>query len=166
MKEPSIRPVRKVINGSLPIATIPIRRSRAEAQRRQGVFDLVMGVGRVHVLIPTFFEGRGIRCLVFKAVEESRLGVSAFPIPPLRPSASARVLPISIRRSRAEAQRRQGVFDLVMGVGRVHVLIPTFFEGRGIRCLVFKAVAESRLGVSTFHFLLCAPAPLRESSPS
>ena len=28
--------------------------SRAEAQRRGGVFDLAMGVGRFHALIPTF----------------------------------------------------------------------------------------------------------------
>ena len=40
---------------------------------------------------------------------------------------SAGVLSISIRRSRAEAQRRQGVFDLAMGVGRVHALIQTLF---------------------------------------
>ena len=74
------KPVRKVISSTLPTSIIPIRRSRAEAQRRQGMFDLAMGVGRIHALIQTSFEEGAAA----KTVAESRFDVSAFPIPPLR----------------------------------------------------------------------------------
>ncbi len=74
----------------------------------------------------------------------------------------------------AEAQRRGGVFDLVMGVGGVQALIQTFFKGGVgvIRCPQTKSVAENSSNVSlnslpspSAPLRLCASPPHPESLP-
>ncbi len=83
------------------------------------MFDLPMGVGRVHALIQTSFEEGAAA----KTVAESRFDVSAFPIPPLRLSASARVLPIRIRRAALALQRvgSAPLFDITPTMARPFV---------------------------------------------
>ena len=69
---------------------------------------------------------------------------------------------------RAEARRRGGVFDLVMGVGRADALIQTFWG-------IFRLTAPSEPSLlqkspqprqQSSLSPLCAFAPLRETSPS